>query len=29
VVTSANWMFGCTDAIWVHREQVPSALTGG
>jgi hypothetical protein len=22
-------MYGCTDAIWVHREQVPSVLTGG
>jgi hypothetical protein len=22
-------MFGCTDAIWVHREHVPPVLTGG
>jgi hypothetical protein len=22
-------MYGCTDAIWIHRQQVPSVLTGG
>jgi hypothetical protein len=28
-VNAPTGMFGCTDAIWVHREQVPPVLTGG
>jgi hypothetical protein len=28
-VNAPAGMFGCNDAIWVHREQVPSVLTGG
>jgi len=28
-VNAHTGMYGCTDAIWVHREQVPSVLTGG
>jgi len=28
-VNAPTGMYGCTDAIWVHREQVPSVLTGG
>jgi hypothetical protein len=28
-VNAPTGMYGCTDAIWVHREQVPSVLTSG
>ena len=28
-VNAPTGMYGCTDAIWVHREQVPAVLTGG
>jgi hypothetical protein len=22
-------MFGCSDAVWVHRVEIPKVLTGG
>jgi hypothetical protein len=28
-VHAPTGMYGCTDAIWIHRQQVPSVLTGG